>query len=301
MRAEINGILPESTIIGAFVSPDNVLELVLSPAVVTAAIGEEEGGATHAEVAIRDEHRAFLAGVPIEPNHFSANHQSVVIRVSLEHVTGQVKRYHPSTAPHPSQLTTRTPTSFGRTRVFSNTSSIAPNITVAASSRPNFMVAVFSGDPIDFGTFEACKIKEINRSRLGHEVNREGKHKNHQKRQDGGQIVLRSAIPKLLPHLRPAKAPNLRAEHRQQQRHGGQVYPVADQIMVPQFHVLQVHRLHEVRQPSPDPDGERHRTGIRPRRLDAAVHDLRRQEVLLFCHALEMIFVFFCFCSYGNE
>lgn len=83
MIMEINGSLPESTIIGAFVSPDNVLELVLSSVVVTAAIGEEDGGATHAEEAVRDEHRAFLAGVPIEANHFSTDHQGIVVRVSL--------------------------------------------------------------------------------------------------------------------------------------------------------------------------------------------------------------------------
>nr|GMD87173.1 Os03g0181550 [Ipomoea batatas] len=85
-------------------SPNNVLEAVLGAAVVAAAVGEEQGGAAHAEEAVRDEHRAVLTGVPIKAHHFSANNQSIVIRVSLEHVTGQIQRYDPRAAPHSSEV-----------------------------------------------------------------------------------------------------------------------------------------------------------------------------------------------------
>ncbi|MFS7981446.1 hypothetical protein Hanom_Chr10g00951071 [Helianthus anomalus] len=56
------------------------------------------------------------------------------------------------------QLTTRTPTSFGRTRVLLKSSSRAPNITIDASALPSFIVVVFSGDDIDFGTYVSSPI-----------------------------------------------------------------------------------------------------------------------------------------------
>nr|GMD83799.1 myb-like protein P [Ipomoea batatas] len=96
--------VPEGAVVGGFVSPNNVLEAVLGAAVVTAAVGEEQGGAAHAEEAVRDQHRAVLTGVPIKAHHFGANHQSIVIRVSLEHVTGQIQRYDPRAAPHSAEV-----------------------------------------------------------------------------------------------------------------------------------------------------------------------------------------------------
>uniref|UniRef100_A0A7C9AQ58 Uncharacterized protein n=1 Tax=Opuntia streptacantha TaxID=393608 RepID=A0A7C9AQ58_OPUST len=61
------------------------------------------------------------------------------------------------------QFTTRMPTSLGRIRVFSNNSSRAPKITKDASSRPSFMVDVFSFDMMDRGTYVSSPIPDESR------------------------------------------------------------------------------------------------------------------------------------------
>lgn len=96
--------VPEGTVVGTFVSPNNVFEAVLGTAVVAAAVGEKQGGATHAEEAVGDQHGAVLAGVPIKAHHFSTNHQSIVVRVRLKHVTSQVQCYDPALHPIPPRL-----------------------------------------------------------------------------------------------------------------------------------------------------------------------------------------------------
>lgn len=47
-------------------SADGVEELVFGTVAIMAAVGEEDGGAAHAEEAVGDEHGAVVAKVPIE-------------------------------------------------------------------------------------------------------------------------------------------------------------------------------------------------------------------------------------------
>jgi len=79
-----------------------MLKTVLGAVVVTAAVGEQHGGATHAEETVRNEHGPVLALVPVVPHHLSAHHHRVVIRVCLQNILSQVHGYDPSTAPHSS-------------------------------------------------------------------------------------------------------------------------------------------------------------------------------------------------------
>lgn len=83
---------------------NNMLKTVLGSAVVPAAVGEQDGGATHAEKTVRNEHGPVLALVPVVAHHLSADHHRVVIRVCLQNILSQVNGYDPSTAPHSSEV-----------------------------------------------------------------------------------------------------------------------------------------------------------------------------------------------------
>jgi len=77
-----------------------MLKTVLCAAVVPAAVGEHDGGATHSEETVGNEHGPVLPLVPVVADHLSAHHHRVVIRVCLQNVLSQVHGYDSSTAPH---------------------------------------------------------------------------------------------------------------------------------------------------------------------------------------------------------
>lgn len=104
--------------------------------------------------------------------------------------------------------------------------------------------------------FVTCKVKKVNGSRPRHEICRECKHKDPKKCQHCGKIIACSAVPNKSPQLRPAEAAYLRAENQHQKWYGGQINPMIYQIMVTQFHILEVNRLHKVWQATTNPDGE---------------------------------------------
>ena len=123
------------------------------------------------------------------------------------------------------------------------------------------------------GGFEAGEIDEVDGARAGHDINGEGEDEEGEETEDGGEVVP-GVPPKLLPQLFPAQTPHLGAENQHQDRDGRQVNPMVDQIMIPQFHILQIDRLNEVRQPPPDSDGECLRSGVRAGGLYPPVDDL---------------------------
>lgn len=95
---------PEATVIGTLMCSNNMLETVLGAAVVAAAVGEQDGGATHAEETVGDEHGPVLSLVPVVADHLGADDHRVVIRVCLQNILSQVDGYDPSTAPHSSEV-----------------------------------------------------------------------------------------------------------------------------------------------------------------------------------------------------
>ncbi|KAL8158960.1 hypothetical protein V2J09_000497 [Rumex salicifolius] len=168
---------PEAAVVSPFVGPHDVLQPVLGTRVVPSPVGKQHRRAPHPEEAVGEQHGAVLAGVPVVPDHLGADHHSEVVGVGLEHVPRQVEGNDPGAAPHPPQwlmiiadsegvglkmlqFTTSTPTSFARIFVFSNSSSSAPKITIAASSRPTFIVEMLSFEAIDLGMYVSSPIPD---------------------------------------------------------------------------------------------------------------------------------------------
>lgn len=100
--------------------------------------------------------------------------------------------------------------------------------------------------------FEACEVNEVDGAGAGHDVNGEGEDEDAEETEDSGEVVA-GVLPELLPELLLVETPNLSAEDEHQDRDGGQVDGMVDEIMIPQFHILKIHRLNKVRQPPSDP------------------------------------------------
>ncbi|KAF7817334.1 hypothetical protein G2W53_031303 [Senna tora] len=115
-----------------------MFKTVLGSPIVTTTVGEKKSRATHAKETVWNEHRSILA---------------LWFMIIAESDGVGLKML---------QFTTRTPTSLGRTLVFSNSWSSAPNITMDASARPSFMVAQFSVDAItDFGMKSGSRLRTL--------------------------------------------------------------------------------------------------------------------------------------------
>lgn len=133
------------------------------------------------------------------------------------------------------------------------------------------------------GGLVAREVDEVDGPRPGHDVDGDGEGEDGEEGEHGGEVV-GGLPPHLVPELVAGEAAQLGAAHEDDDRDGGQVHAVADEVVVPQPHVLEVHRLQEVGQPTAHAHRERRRPGVRPRRLHAAVHDLRREQRLLPRH-----------------
>jgi hypothetical protein len=130
------------------------------------------------------------------------------------------------------------------------------------------------------GRLVACEVDEVHGPGPGHDVDGDGEGEDGEEGEHGGEVV-GGLPPHLAPQLVAAEAAQLGAAHQHDDGDGGQVHAVADEVVVPEAHVLEVHRLQEVRQAAAHAHREGRRAGVRARRLHAAVHDLRRQQRLL--------------------
>lgn len=83
---------------------NDVFKAILGTVVVTAAIGEKHGGATHAEETVGNEHRPITSRVPIISHRLGAHHHSIVVGICLKHVPSQINGYDPSAAAHATQV-----------------------------------------------------------------------------------------------------------------------------------------------------------------------------------------------------
>ncbi|BAS82627.1 Os03g0181550, partial [Oryza sativa Japonica Group] len=100
------------------------------------------------------------------------------------------------------------------------------------------------------GWFVAGEVDEVDGPRPGHDVDGDGEGEDGEEGEDGGEVV-GGLAPDLAPQLVSAEAADLGAADEHDDRDGGQVHAVADEVVVPEPHVLEVHRLEEVRQPPP--------------------------------------------------
>lgn len=105
------------------------------------------------------------------------------------------------------------------------------------------------------------KIQKINGPWARHEVSRNSENQNSDERKHRNEIIA-SIFPKLLPELFPTETSDLSTKNQNQNGYGGQVNGMVDKVMVAQLNILEIHRLEEVRQPSPYPDGECERAGV---------------------------------------
>lgn len=126
----------------------------------------------------------------------------------------------------------------------------------------------------------ASEVHEVNRPGPRHEVDRDREHENAKECEPRRKIVA-GLLPQPPQHLPLPQAPDLHTEHRDQHRDGGQVDPMADQVAVPQLHVLEVNGLQEVGEAAPDPDGECGRASVGAGGLHAPVDDLGGQQSVL--------------------
>lgn len=85
---------------------DDELEAVLGAVIVPSPVGHEDGGAAHPKKAIRNHHGPVSARVPIIAHHLSAHNDSIIIRISLQHVPGQVHSNDAGAAAHAPKIVT---------------------------------------------------------------------------------------------------------------------------------------------------------------------------------------------------
>jgi hypothetical protein len=133
------------------------------------------------------------------------------------------------------------------------------------------------------GGLVAREVDEVDGPGPGHDVDGDGEGEDGEEGEHGGEVV-GGLPPDLAPELVAAEAADLGAADEHDDGDGGQVHAMADEVVVPQPHVLEVHRLQEVGQPAAHAHRERRRAGVRARPLHAAVHDLRREQRLLPRH-----------------
>ena len=81
-----------------------VQQPVLGAPGVGPTVGQQRGGAAHAEDAVGQQHGAVVAKVPVERDVLGAHHDGVAPGVRLQHVPGEVHGDEPRAAPHASKV-----------------------------------------------------------------------------------------------------------------------------------------------------------------------------------------------------
>ncbi|WVZ56207.1 hypothetical protein U9M48_006775 [Paspalum notatum var. saurae] len=94
----------EALVGGALVRAHGMEQPVLGPPGVGAPVGQQRGGATHAEDAVGQQHGAVVAEVPVEGDVLGAEDDGVASRVGLEHVLGEVDGDEAGAAAHAAEV-----------------------------------------------------------------------------------------------------------------------------------------------------------------------------------------------------
>jgi len=95
---------PKGLVIRPFVSPHHMQELVFGSSLIGAFVGEENGGPTNAEEAIRYQHGLVVPEVPILSDVLHADDDGVGVAVDLKHVFGEIDGDDTGAAAHAAKV-----------------------------------------------------------------------------------------------------------------------------------------------------------------------------------------------------